>query len=210
MPTFAKENTSALYLHVPKTGGTYVEQLMLANGFLMYHWSSRRTIGAIKRAERAPLQHMHREMILSLFEPSSFSFVFMTVREPISRLVSEFRMRNPLEKDPRAAKKWMLNSLKSCRSDRFLHENHIRPQVDFLIDGSSVFRQEDGFGESFVNSLETGTATTFQSRSTKRHMEAKSTLSEAEIRSGMKRSDLEFVADFYKEDYEVFGYKWPV
>lgn len=210
MPTFSKGSKSVLYLHVPKTGGTYVEQLLIKNGFSMHHWSSKRVVGSIKRAERAPLQHMHSAMILSLFDPSKFSFVFATVREPISRLISEFRMRNPQEACQKVALKWMREAIEKCRSDPFIYENHIRSQADFLVEGTSVFKQENGFGSNFVSDLESSIGVKFKVQSTKRHMEVKSELTEIQIRSCMSQHDIRELSQFYERDYEVFKYQWPL
>ena len=86
-------------------------------------------------------------------ERHDFDYVFMTVREPIARLKSEFhyrtrgagrgsafrQLRVPISFDA-----WVRWTLARYRKDPYVWDNHVRPQHEFLAFGAEVFRLEDG------------------------------------------------------------------
>ena len=92
MPLFTKQGQAVLYIHVPKTGGTSVEHFFIGNGFAADYMD---TGGpkSLNQFRRCPPQHMHAEQILAVLRPSRCGYVFATVREPLARIVSEYRMR---------------------------------------------------------------------------------------------------------------------
>ena len=104
-------------------------------------------------------QHFHKPLLQSVYsmdrwEPqSSFDYVFMTVRNPIDRLRSEFRYRSPWDVvsklQKRAGKdlsfdRWIKSARTAYRRNAFALDNHLRPQVEFEAFGCEIFRLEDG------------------------------------------------------------------
>lgn len=63
MPVFVKNNLKVLYVHIPKTGGTYIEDLFRQNGFDVKFWESNLLGGAL----RCSPQHYHHELLNNIF-----------------------------------------------------------------------------------------------------------------------------------------------
>ncbi|WP_425003632.1 sulfotransferase family 2 domain-containing protein [Mycolicibacterium sp. S3B2] len=167
MPVLTVGGKNILYIHVPKTGGTSVEKLMRSYGGVLWSYSPRR-----KGLPCTP-QHFHSELLATAFGATAdesgrehpFDFVFMTVRHPVKRLLSEYRYQRTLGeesdiplllKDRFASARFsgparMLSFDLWCRyavarfgRNSYFADNHLRPQSDFDIWDASVFRLEDG------------------------------------------------------------------
>ncbi len=75
------------FAHVPKTGGTSIEAYLRAQGAaLALH-------GAGEGWSRVPLQHLHRAAWEEIVAPGAWDAGFVVLRDPLARLISEFRMR---------------------------------------------------------------------------------------------------------------------
>ena len=91
MPIFVKDDCRVLYVHVPKTGGSLVYQLFLKNGFDRDFFDlPKHGFMAVKQCSP---QHLHAEVLQSLLRLDAFDYTFMTIRNPVSRIVSEYKWR---------------------------------------------------------------------------------------------------------------------
>ena len=152
MTVFIRGDQKVLYIHVPKTGGNAIMNFFERNQFDVGFCdvsSSTRGLNALRTCSP---QHYHGELLAKTLRLSSFTYVFMTVRNPIDRLKSEFlwRVRDPAE-DPN---RWAQQTLQSYKEDPFFLDNHIRPQQEFYVPGADIFRMEDGYGEDWVSRVE--------------------------------------------------------
>jgi hypothetical protein len=103
MSVFSRDHLRVLYVHVPKTGGTSIEFFFDKNGFAVT-FVDRGGAGSIVPMMKCSPQHLHAEQLHAIFHVNRFTYSFMTVRNPIDRLVSEYRMRAVMQKsieDPR-------------------------------------------------------------------------------------------------------------
>ena len=151
MPLFIRDGKSILYLHVPKTGGTAIEGLLQNNGFRteLFDTGAR---GSFNRWRRCPPQHMEAQLVDAILRPARCDYVFLTVRDPLERLLSEYRMRARTTPDIAPLPKWFEWALKRVAEDPYAFENHLRPQVDFWLPVAECFRYEDGL-DRVVNRL---------------------------------------------------------
>jgi hypothetical protein len=204
VPVFFKGSRRVLFIHVPKAGGTSIEAFFEANGFKTAYLDRGGSPESLNPVRRFSPQHMHAEVLQTLFDPAAFDYVFMTVRHPIRRLLSKFTMetvsggtREPLEP-------WLARMIGLVRDDRAAMDNHLRPQADFCLPEAHIFKLEDGFGDAFVDRLEAGIGLAFAQRVVRRDMHA-----------GMSAPDYATVgADLHKEirnyydiDFIRFGYQ---
>jgi hypothetical protein len=161
------------FAHVPKTGGTSVEAYLRAQGAaLALH-------GAGEGWSRVPLQHLHRAAWEEIVAPGAWDARFDVLRDPLARLVSEFRMRvEPMRPKLRPAglarmalnraagrathavriggrieyldfDAWAARMLEASRRDPWTQSNHMRPQAEFVDPAFRVFRFEDGLEPVF-------------------------------------------------------------
>ncbi len=163
MPLFTRQDRSVLYIHVPKTGGTSVEHFLTANGFAAEYLDAGGA-GSLNSYRRCPPQHMHAQQLMAILRPWRCGYVFATVREPLARIVSEYRMRARTQDGFPRLPAWVDQSLKRYAEDPYIFENHLRPQVEFIIPGCDVFRQEDGIGAGLVERIEARLDTVLERR----------------------------------------------
>ncbi|MGY5765385.1 sulfotransferase family 2 domain-containing protein [Brachybacterium sp. DNPG3] len=145
MPIFRKSGVSVLFVHVPKAGGTSIENLFMRSG-----WD----VGLLDRGvgksfnvyRRCSPQHMHASMLSDLLRLQMFDLVFMVVREPLARFRSELVMRRPGLEEPWSdeVEEFAFQLLRNSSANPFTADNHIRPQSEFYVPGSKVFHLEEG------------------------------------------------------------------
>ncbi len=199
MPLFTKADRSALYIHVPKTGGTSVENFFLSNGFAAEYLD---TGGgkSINHYRRCPPQHMHAEQLQLILRPLRCNYIFATVREPKARIISEYRMRARGRAEFPSLPSWLDQAFKRYSEDTFVFENHLRPQSQFIIPGCDVFRQEDGFGPALIERIESQVQVKLEYRSLPHNKPDMQVLVPPEdIFAVSKR-----IRDFYWQDYAAF------
>jgi len=202
MPLFVKDDVSVLYIHVPKTGGTSIEQFFLAHGFKseFLDYVPETSFNTYRRCSP---QHLHAEPLLVLLRPALIRYVFMTVRHPISRVVSEYKMQRRVGKRAVSLSQWLNRALSAYMDTPFALDNHVRPQHEFLIPGCDVFRQENGFGQAFVERLSERTGISFAGREMVNYnVDEGPDVDEAEI-ANIRAA----VRQFYRLDFATFGYR---
>ncbi|WP_374764219.1 sulfotransferase family 2 domain-containing protein [Yunchengibacter salinarum] len=204
MPVMTGHGRRVLFVHVPKTGGTYVEDLFRANDFQLSFWKPRRD----KPAEMISPQHYHARLLAALFDMTAFDHVFMTVRDPLDRLISEYLMRVPDGDTP--FETWAQEALDRFEKDPRHLDNHLRPQADFAMRGITVMRQEAGLGENLTRHLETTLDIPFAVRTVpRRRGPGKDSHAPRPDRDNLSADLLARVATLYGRDYALFGYDRP-
>ena len=143
MPLFARQGKAVLFLHVPKTGGTAIEALFMNNGFRS-EFLDTGAGGSFNRWRRVPPQHMEAKLVELMVRPGRCEYAFLTVRHPLQRLLSEYRMRRREQSDVPSLPEWFDRALKRLGEDPYFLENHLRPQNEFCMPTAEWFRYEDG------------------------------------------------------------------
>src|SRR5690349_24415788 len=97
MPVFVRGAIKVLYIHVPKTGGNAIMKFFASNGFDIEFCDLSSTSDGLNALRTCSPQHYHGELLAKTLRLNSFSYTFMTVRDPVQRLKSEFlwRVRSP-------------------------------------------------------------------------------------------------------------------
>lgn len=212
MPILKCRDHLILFIHIPKTGGSSVEAYMREKGPLSLHQSQPVAGIAI------PPQHFHRDMLDCLFDDPFFDHSFAVLRDPLARLISEFRWRARVP-DPKYARyglrdlsgrgkflirgkkhfltfdEWVALLFKRYPKDTFLYSNHLRPQHEFLRGDETLFAFEDGL-EPVFSWLDTVTGTPPAPRPAHHK---KAAFPHPEISEATR----EAVRAFYREDYAL-------
>ncbi|MGB5560397.1 MAG: sulfotransferase family 2 domain-containing protein [Paracoccaceae bacterium] len=149
------------FVHIPKTGGSSIEQYLAEVGQVCL--VTRRATGF----STVTPQHMERETYESYIPAAFYDHGFAILRDPVERLLSEFRHQATMSKPhhkvmhhlrlPGSARRtavaakaegfvwrndfdgWVTAILSACKANPFICDNHIRPQADFVSPGHRLF-----------------------------------------------------------------------
>lgn len=145
MPVFKKAGKTHLYIHIPKTGGTSVESLLCKSGFEM-HYAEYLGENKLNNVRWCSPQHLHAKRLQEEFNIDTFDSVFTTVRNPYARFKSEYCMQHFQATIPskQAIEDWAVKAFAEYKINPYHLDNHLRPQSEFIIPDSSVFKLEDG------------------------------------------------------------------
>ena len=199
MPAYRFKEKTILFIHIPKSGGTSLKN------WLGDH--APQSLYLNQKMEVLPLvpQHFHSEILNALFAPGFFDYSFCVTRNPYARALSEYnyrisipRLRNRVLPKP-SLETWLRRYFNRYQSDHYLLSNHLRPQHEFPIEGTEVFRLEDGLQPLREKLCElTGIPMSEEIRHDNRSKKTRSNLTEA---------NAELIHEFYARDFEVFGYE---
>jgi hypothetical protein len=204
MPVFFKDTRRILFIHVPKAGGTSIETFFEANGFSTAYIDRGESLDSLNGVRRCSPQHMHAALLQKLFDPDLFDYVFMTVRHPVSRLLSKFVMETGETESVARLEEWILRDFSNVFADPGFMDNHLRPQCDFHLPRANVYKLEDGFGEEFVARLQAESGFELPEQMIGREMHA-----------GLGKPDFnmvqpairDLIRNYYARDFAMFGYQ---
>ena len=206
MPIFHKDGKFLLYVHIPKTGGSYIENFFFKNGY---------DVGMLDRGLHKPFfnkvrlvspQHMHAELLEATLDLTAFDLVFMSVRHPVSRLLSEYRMRldpaNPVDFND-----WFADMYEQYLLDPFVSDNHLRPQHEFVLESAHVFKQEEGFDAAWADRLEAEFGLEFHSKEFARSETSQHKIPFSKSTDQISAENKSKILELYQKDFDLFGYE---
>jgi hypothetical protein len=202
MPLAHHNGQSIFFAHVPKTGGSSVEDYLIQRfGPLSLIDVNKRT-GVTGTGLIVPATHLAAIDIKELV-PHDLAYSFAVVRDPLRRLESEFRYQSGVSQMSKLGfSPWLKVMLKAASAEPRLYENHIRPQSDLVPEGAEIFKLEDGF-DTMIARLDAVTG----------HATPQLTVPHINTRKKepitMSRADVAALVDFYAADYDRFGYPRP-
>ena len=166
MPLLEANGRRLFFAHIPKTGGTSVEAYMATKGQVSMVSRGRPLPG-----EPVTAQHYHRDLYLPKLTDTRVDAWFAILRDPVERLISEYRFRLrrsaglhaldpriwfgrwPVKVDGRSRRltfeEWVEAVLSACEVNPFVNDNHIRPQSDFVCEDMTLFVFERGLQQVF-------------------------------------------------------------
>lgn len=209
MPLVYRNGKTIFFAHVPKTGGSSVEDYLIRRFGAMAiregRWKatgSPQSVGHTKRDIIIAAQHLSAADLARLL-PRDLDYSFAVVRNPVDRLLSEFRFQSGASRVSKLGfSLWLRIMLSAARAEPRIYENHIRPQVDLIPDGAEVFRLEDGF-DGLIAKLDAVTGET-RSDLTVGHF-----LKKSRAQTTVFRQDVALIQSFYENDYARFSYPDP-
>ena len=200
MPIFQKDGSIVLFIHIPKAGGTSIEQTFLANGWNMRHFDSGEDATTINPVRKCSPQHQNFNLLNAQFRLERFTKIFCVVRNPLDRIISEYRWQRQHFGVDKCFADWLDCAFDSYSVDRFVFDNHIRPQHYFLGTGVQVFRLEDGIENCIESLIEEGVLS-ISTRIPERAMSGSGDAVVPNSQIAMR------IREFYAEDYIQLGYK---
>jgi hypothetical protein len=146
VPVFAHGERRVLFVHVPKTGGSAVEDAFADAGWDVHFLDRRARRHPVAQLRRCSPQHMHAALLEQVLRLDRMDAVLTVVRDPLARFRSEYLWRHRRDPvlEPAAVEAWGRRLLERYAEDPYVRDNHIRPQSEFLLPGARVHRYEDG------------------------------------------------------------------
>lgn len=207
MPIMIREDASVLFIHIPKCGGSSFEQHMVNRG-----WRELLSIRGINannlKFMRCSLQHLHAELLHRVVRPELFDSIVALVREPVSRLKSEYAWQRKQGITDLNPEEWIEHVFSEFRKDPFVYDNHIRPQHEFLIDKGQVFKlEEDGVNQALNSVSPTRKKNSIfgSFRNRVQDIWLKQTRKSLDVHEAFAKQSTQ-IQDFYAHDYKVLGY----
>jgi len=204
MPFLEFENRKILFVHIPKTGGTSVEEWMKSIAPLRLF-----TIG-IPKCAKTTAQHFTIDDISHIFGSDFFDYKFAIIRNPFARIESEYKMQHSMALAKMRDRKnvgfpvfqnWLESALNLAQTDPFAHDSHIRPQWEFIDPSVKIFRFEAGLKEIVAEICED---TGLPLPDHLPHLMGSSRFDGEII---WDENSLNRVRTFYMRDFQIFGYR---
>jgi hypothetical protein len=196
MPLFGTSAGNVLFIHVPKTGGSSIEQhLSSAVGVA-------RSEALVDRSVQSSPQHFHGEVLTRVLQDVPLCYSFMVVRHPVERIRSEYKFQTRRHvKSYRllSFSLWLRYHLGRARHNRSHRDNHFRPAREFEAWSPEVFRLEEGLSACFERlQAMAGIVPPTEEIHVKKSRPMKVDIGKA---------DTELIYEFYREDFERYGYR---
>lgn len=195
MPLYRNNDRAILLVHIPKTGGSSLEEMLVQAGAeqaLKFH----KRLGY----SACTPQHMHWEVLCRWVPKSFYNFSLTIVRNPFDRLASEYAWRlHVSQKLIPEFNIWIRNTFERYEKDPYVYDNHIRPQVDFVGPRVKVFKLEDGLNQAAKMALRR-LGLTYRKPQAPHVRKSKHRLIKIE------QSTLERVRAFYAADFDAYDY----
>jgi hypothetical protein len=208
MPVFRVNGQLHYYAHVPKCGGSAVEDYLRARfGSLAFVNTRFLDMDAGHRWTRTSPQHAMWGDVKLLIPEDWIASSFAVVRHPLKRLVSSFLFQAEKEgtvPDGWGIDEWVDGFLASSRMNTFQYDNHLIPQAAIVPPGATVFRLEEGL-DALVPYFDRLAGNTDGAREIPHVNEAKSRKS-TDRNTVPSRETMEKVVAYYGVDFRRFGY----
>jgi len=207
MPVYLKDNIKVLFVHIPKCGGSSFSERMTGRG-----WREVLSIKGI-HAERlnflyCSLQHMHASKLKQMVHPCKFDNILTLVRNPVNRLKSEYTWQVRQGMTNLAPRKWINRVFSEYEKNNFVFDNHIRPQHEFLLDSSLIFKLEEGGVSQAVEAVSSKPPERgfFESLFNKDKKNLKKTNKSLSVNKAF-RNNRSKIQNFYSDDYAILNYE---
>jgi hypothetical protein len=142
VPIFETPRQRILFIHIPKTGGTSIQNWL--SQYVDMGFSATMAPTTLKTCP----QHMGMGDLRVLMGTLKWDWAFAIVRDPYDRMESEYFFRTSIYKNPTGHlpdfSTWVLHHLRKTDTNPFQLDNHLRPQTDLLDSDVRVFRFEAG------------------------------------------------------------------
>ena len=211
MPIVRYKSKLAYFSHIPKCGGSSIED---------YAYDLGMEIGLIDRVYRArdasikwnitSPQHVDGVSVAKMFSPSFFDIYFAVIRHPVQRLESAFKHQKyyaRIVETGNSLSEFVKQELKDNAMTIGYCDNHFLPQTKFIIPNRTykLFKLEAGLEKvkAYIDSEFFGQAQELQMTHSNK---GKAKRYAQDIDLSLDSQAKEIVLDIYQKDFEKFAY----
>jgi hypothetical protein len=204
MALFTKNNIKAFHVHIPRTGGRYIKEVLLQNNYQISHDDYEQSIYGIS------IMHLHYPLYEMLEDvPSSKQFAI--VRDPFTRFASaahcmikewyydmEDQIHSSLE-----TKEGLQQFIEYHAITKRYNANWMRPQHEFICDKTLIYKYENKLGKNFIDWFNDNFNDRLDHKEYSYFADPKELL-ENKVKENKKIESL--IKDYYAKDYDVLNY----
>jgi hypothetical protein len=206
MTILSKDGHTILFLHIPKCGGSSVVETFRAAG---YETELEIRGKPIRSFLRTTPQHLTCSDLRSLVRFDQIQTVFAVVRNPVNRMLSEYRWthRETEPSDLPDANEWLQENLAAAAEDMTYQDNHFRPMTDFFdLDIPTEFFPIEHSLNAICSYYLSGSNQPPSSRA--KHLKDSRTFANASklAEAELSPQTLALIHKFYAQDFLAFGY----
>ena len=203
MPYFKNETVNILFIHIPKTGGTSIEQYFTKKFNIPLDkkslYSGTETYNSVSYQHQLLRTIMSKENIFNI--DYNNLFIFSIVRNPYHRMISELFYYGLIQKDYtqiqvfEVIQKYFHKYILGDKSD-----NHALPQHYFICDDDYKINEKVVIlrTENLTNQMHDLGYNDFESH------ELSSNVSD--YMSYLNSDSIRYINFFYEKDFQIFGY----
>ena len=138
---FTKQGIKILFIHIPKTGGTTFTEAMTDLGWEPSFCIRGKSLNEISHLKTTP-QHYHARILKRIFNLNEFDLKLAIIRNPFERTKSEFYWQNRKRKHHPEPEAWFRTTKEGYAKNKYIFDNHIRPQTHFIAPETEIFKLE--------------------------------------------------------------------
>lgn len=201
---YVKEDKKIFHIHIPRTGGRYIKEVLTNNNYETFHTDYEQSIYGIS------VMHLHYPLY-EMLEDVSNSLHLAIIRDPFERFASAAHcMINEwyldMENDIYSAletKDGLFQFIEYHSITKRYNSNWLRPQHEFISDKTIIYKYELGLGKSFIDWFNV------QFNDNVEHKEYSYYGDPAELKSNKIKENKKIkshVLEYYNKDYTLFEY----
>ena len=204
MSLFIKDNIKVFHVHIPRTGGRYIKEVLKQNGYQIYYDDYDQSIYGIS------IMHLHYPLYEMLDDVSN-SAQFAIVRNPFDRFVSAahcmikewyFEIEDDIE-SALETKEGLEQFIEYHAITKRYNANWMRPQYEFICDKTLIYKYEDKLGKNFIKWFNNNFDSCVEHKEYSYYGDPNELL-ENKIKTNKKIESL--IKDYYAKDYELLNY----
>ena len=142
MTIFIKQGVKILFIHIPKTGGTTFTEAMTDLGWEPSFCIRGKSLNELSHLKATP-QHYHARLLKRIFNLDEFDLNLAILRNPFERTKSEFFWQNRKTNQHPEPEAWFRAAKEDYRKNKYIYDNHIRPQKHFITPETEIFKLEE-------------------------------------------------------------------
>jgi|TARA_B110000114_G_C15059193_1_gene384617 hydroxymethylpyrimidine pyrophosphatase-like HAD family hydrolase len=193
-----------LFIHIPKTGGTVIENSIKENTPQTLYSSGENTLLEFPYNQKS-LQHQFYTTIYKFRDKLNINFnnikIFTSIRNPYDRIISDLFWYKLINKNFTAGQ--VYNIIKNNYLDRDDLDNHNEPQYKFIVDENSELIKD-------IKIFKTETLTESNDELSKFvgfNINIATKGVNKDYSNYLNKDSISLINTFYKKDFELFNYK---